>query len=349
MNVLQYTDLDVSGVNNAFNRTAAFLQAGDFRAADVKKLKGTPFYRAKLSDADRLLFRFGSYGGNTYLMLLEVIRGHAYEKSRFLNGAKVDESKLEQAPSLTASSDLDRIPLPYVNPRQNRFHVLDKIVSFDDRQAEAFALRTPLILIGAAGSGKTVLTLEKLKCLQGDVLYVTLSAYLADNARNLYYSFGYENDRQSVDFLSLREYVETLRVPPGRPITFRAFADWFARHAHGSGLNDAHMVFEEFNGVLTGMSVDKACLDRDEYLSMRFFDGIANGWAQAAGTTRISWRSSIARCAGPVTISRLSTRCRTLPTFSFSSSCSRFATRKTLCSAATRIRSFTRISFPGRR
>jgi hypothetical protein len=268
MNVLQYTDLDVSGVNDAFNRTAAFLQAGDFRAADVKKLKGTPFYRAKLSDADRLLFRFGSYGGNTYLMLLEVIRGHAYEKSRFLNGAKVDESKLEQAPSLTASSDLDRIPLPYVNPRQNRFHVLDKIVSFDDRQAEAFALRTPLILIGAAGSGKTVLTLEKLKCLQGDVLYVTLSAYLADNARNLYYSFGYENDRQSVDFLSLREYVETLRVPPGRPITFRAFADWFARHAHGSGLNDAHMVFEEFNGVLTGMSVDKACLDRDEYLAL---------------------------------------------------------------------------------
>ena len=268
MEILQYTDIDVSGLREAFNRTAGFLKAGDFRAADAKKLKGTPYYRAKLSDADRLLFRFGSYGGNTYLLLLEIIRAHAYEKSRFLNGAKVVESKLEPLASESAVSEQDRLPLPYVNPKQNRFHVLDKILSFDDRQVEAFGLRTPLILIGAAGSGKTVLTLEKLKCLQGDVLYVTLSGYLADSARNLYYSFGYENERQNVDFLSLREYVETLRVPPGHPITFRAFADWFACHAHGSGLKDAHMVFEEFNGVLTGMTVDKAFLSLDEYLNL---------------------------------------------------------------------------------
>ncbi len=268
MNILQYTDLDIAGVKEAFERTVAALRSGEFRAADVKKLKGTPYYRAKLSDADRLLFRFGSYGGNTYLLLLEIIRAHAYEKSRFLNGARINESKLEPLESASALAAEDRAPLPYVNPKQNRFHMLDKILSFDERQAEAFNLRTPLILIGAAGSGKTALTLEKLKCLHGDVLYVTLSAYLAENARNLYYSNGYENERQNVDFLSLREYVETLRVPPGNPVKFRVFADWFTRHAHGSGLKDAHMVFEEFNGVLTGMTVDKACLDLDEYLSL---------------------------------------------------------------------------------
>ncbi len=268
MNILQYNDLDFSKARAAFDRTVAALQAGDFRAADVKKLTGTPYYRAKLSDADRLLFRFGTYGGRTYLLLLEVILAHAYEKSRFLNGAKVDDSKLQPVADPTAVAGEDCVSLPYVNPEQTRFHVLDKILSFDDRQIEAFGLRTPLILIGAAGSGKTALTLEKLKCLYGDVLYVTLSAYLAENARNLYYSHGYENDRQNIDFLSLREYVETLRVPPGRPITFRAFAEWFARHAHGSGLKDAHMVFEEFNGVLTGMTVDSACLDHDEYLAL---------------------------------------------------------------------------------
>ncbi len=268
MEVLQYVDINVSGLSNPFNRTVGHLKTGDFRAADVKKLKGTPYYRAKLSDADRLLFRFGSYGGNTYLLLLEVIRSHNYAGSRFLNGAKVKESKLEPLTSTDKLPDKDRIPLPYVNPKENRFHVLDKMLSFDDRQVEAFGLSTPLILIGAAGSGKTVLTLEKLKCLQGDVLYVTLSAYLAENARNLYYSYGYENDRQNVDFLSLREYVETLRVPHGHPITFRTFADWFKRHAHGSGLKDAHMVFEEFNGVLTGMTVDKAFLTLDEYMAL---------------------------------------------------------------------------------
>jgi len=266
--VLQYNDLDVSKVRGAFDRTVVALRNGEFRAADVKKLKGTLYYRAKLSEADRLLFRFGFYGGETYLLLLEVIHAHAYEKSRFLGGARVDENKLEPVPAATAVREKDCVPLPYVNPKHARFHVLDKILSFDDLQVEAFGLRTPLILIGAAGSGKTVLTLEKLKCLHGDVLYVTLSAYLAENARNLYYSFGYENERQSVDFLSLREYVETLQVPPGRPITFRAFAGWFARRTHGSGLKDAHMLFEEFNGVLTGMTVDKAYLTRDEYLAL---------------------------------------------------------------------------------
>lgn len=268
MEILRYTDLNLSGVSDAFNRTVGFLRSGDFRAADVKKLKGTPYYRAKLSDADRLLFRFGSYGGNTYLLLLEVIHAHAYEKSRFLNGAKVNESKLEPVQDPGAVSEKEAVALPYVNPRQDRFHVLDKIISFDDTQVEAFGLRTPLILIGAAGSGKTVLTLEKLKALHGDVLYVTLSAYLAENARNLYYSYGYENEKQNIDFLSLREYVETLRVPAGRPITFRAFADWFARHAHSAGFKDTHMLFEEFNGVLTGMTVEKAALDLEEYLAL---------------------------------------------------------------------------------
>ncbi len=268
MNILQYNDLDIGKVRTAFDRTVAALRTGDFRAADVKKLKGTAYYRAKLNDSDRLLFQFGSYGGKTYLLLLEVIFSHAYEKSRFLNGARVVESKLEPVRGPEEVSDKEAVALPYVNPKQNRFYILDKILSFDDRQVEAYGLRTPLILIGAAGSGKTVLTLEKLKSLHGDVLYVTLSAYLADNARNLYYSFGYDNERQNVDFLSLREYVETLRVPPGRPITFRAFANWFARHEHGSGLKDPHMVFEEFNGVLTGMTVDKAFLSLDEYLAL---------------------------------------------------------------------------------
>jgi len=268
MNILRYNDLDASKIRPAFNRTVEALRTGDFRAADVKKLKGTPYYRAKLNDADRLLFRFGAFEGESYLLLLEVIHAHAYEKSRFLNGAHVDDGKLELVADPKAVGDQECLPLPYVNPRHRHFHVLDKIVSFDDQQTEAFGLRTPLILIGAAGSGKTILTLEKLKALHGDVLYVTLSAYLAENARNLYYTFGYENDLQNLDFLSLREFIETLHVPSGRPVTFGAFAKWLARRSLGAGLNSAHMLFEEFNGVLTGMSVDHAILERDAYLGL---------------------------------------------------------------------------------
>lgn len=99
--------------------------------------------------------------------------------------------------------------------------MLDKIISFDDVQNKALALRPPVILIGSVGSGKTVLTLEKLKQLEGDILYVTLSPYLTENARNLYYANGYENERQSIDFLAYGEFMESIRVPEGREVTFR--------------------------------------------------------------------------------------------------------------------------------
>jgi len=57
----------------------------------------------------------------------------------------------------------------------------------------------PLVIIGPAGSGKTAVTLAKMREATGDVLYVTLSAYLAQTARRLYGAHGYENPQQSVD------------------------------------------------------------------------------------------------------------------------------------------------------
>jgi hypothetical protein len=267
MNILRYNELDAAGLEGAYERTVERLRAGDFRGADVRKLAPGPYYRAKLSDADRLLFRFARYDGATYLLLLEVIRNHAYEKSRFLKGAAVDEAWLEPVPDPSAVPAPDHEDLSYANPARPHFHVLDKILSFDELQHEAFGLRPPLILIGSAGSGKTVLTLEKLKQLSGDILYVTHSAYLAENARNLYYAFNYENEAQNVEFLSYKEYLETLRVPDGKPMTFRAFARWFSRHSQTSRIKDAHKVFEEFHGVLTGGDIRQPYLSREDYLS----------------------------------------------------------------------------------
>ena len=266
--ILRYNELDVSGHAAAFERVVACLRRGDFRAAQVKKLAPTPYYRAELSAADRLLFRFATYGGRTYLLLLEIVAHHAYERSRFLNGAAVDESKLALLPAPEAAPPADRLALHYVNPERAHFHLLDKVLSFDDDQDAALHATPPLILIGTAGSGKTVLILEKLKSLAGDILYVTRSAYLAENSRNLYYAQQYDNERQNVDFLSFGEFLESLRVPHGRPLTFRAFAGWFARHRATSPIKDDHRLFEEFGGVLTGAEIDRPFLSRDDYLAL---------------------------------------------------------------------------------
>ncbi|MCL1961171.1 MAG: hypothetical protein FWG56_05230, partial [Desulfovibrionaceae bacterium] len=141
-----------------------------------------------------------------------------------------------------------------------------KPLSFDDAQEAVYRLPPPLVLVGSAGSGKTALTLEKMRLTEGEVLYVTQSPWLAQSARALYFAHGYENPRQEVQFLSYREFLETLRVPPGREVGYAAFAAWFARHRQQHRFTDAHPCFEEFRGVIG--SQPEGVLTREAYLAL---------------------------------------------------------------------------------
>lgn len=267
MRLLQYKDLNLRRVRAAFDKVKAAIEAGDFRSADVKKLHAGPYYRAKLAYADRLLLQFARIdrpeaegGAETVCLALEVIENHAYERSRFLRGATVDESRIERehaadahAPALAAEATA----LRWLGPGRTQFELLDKPIVFDDAQEEALRHPAPLVVIGSAGSGKTAVTLARLREAEGRVLYVTLSAYLAQSARALHAAHGFENPKQEVDFLSYRELLETLRVPPGREVTLPMFAAWWQRFEQGHrqtlrlpGELDAQALFEEFRGVI---------------------------------------------------------------------------------------------------
>jgi hypothetical protein len=267
MRLLQYKHLDLRRVRAAFDKVKASIEADDFRTADVKKLHVGGYYRAKLDYANRLLLQFarvtlpddggGAGGGPTTVCLaLEVIENHAYDKSRFLRGAVVDEQKIAHevatepgAPALAESAT----PLRWMSPQRQQFELLDKPIVFDDAQEAALSRPAPMVVIGSAGSGKTAVTLSRLREAEGRVLYVTLSSYLAQSARALHAAHGFENPKQEVDFLSYRELLETLRMPPGREVTLPAFAAWCARHRQTLRLLgdlDAQALFEEFRGVI---------------------------------------------------------------------------------------------------
>ncbi|WP_158799146.1 UvrD-helicase domain-containing protein [Pedobacter sp. L105] len=267
MKVLVYDDLNPGKLGEKIDKVSKFLAAGDFPAADAKKMSNG-YYRAKLDDTNRLLFEIGRYKGETYIFILEVIHNHTYEKSKFLNGAKLDENKLVPLYAEADIPESEMRAVSYINPRKNSFHLLDKILSFDEMQEEILFLPAPGIIIGSAGSGKTALTLEKLKMLKGNVLYTTLSSYLVENAGHLYSSFGYENDLQEVSFLSFYEYLSTISMPPGREADFINFERWISRYTQSHKIKDAYRIFEEFKGVITGSMIDKAWLSLDEYLAL---------------------------------------------------------------------------------
>jgi len=268
MEVLVLNDIDPGKIRKQFDQTLEELANGEFARAEVKKMTGTGYYRAKLDYSNRLLFRFGYHNGQTCLLILEIIYHHEYDKSRFLRGAQIDESKLV---SLNTFQDVpvgEYIPLTYVNNRFPHFHLLDKVLSFDDHQEEILSLPLPQIVIGSAGSGKSVLTLEKIKYLSGKVLYITLSSYLAEYASRLFYSNNYENEGIEIDFLSYKEFLETIRIPDRKELDFRTFEKWFVGYKQATRLKDAHKTFEEFRGVITGLDISKEFLSREDYLTL---------------------------------------------------------------------------------
>jgi len=264
MQILLYNELDSRKIPS-FSKLKKFLEADDFRSAEVKKIAAN-LYRAKLDSSNRLLFAIYRYQHQAYALILECIEHHAYEKSRFLSrGVTIDETKI---PLVKTLQEVPEESLVFLNSTAKRFNLLDKVISFDSCQQEIYALQPPLIVIGSAGSGKTALTLEKMKEAVGDVLYVTQSSYLVKNSRDLYYAHHYENEDQQVDFLSFQEFLESIHVPAGKEVTFADFNRWFSRRRQASGISDAYKLFEEFKGVLTGSITDAAWMDHKTYLSL---------------------------------------------------------------------------------
>lgn len=267
--ILFYNQLDSKSVQKSFDKVLQQLSGGDFKSADVRKMSSTGYYRARLNIKDRLLFAIVAVNQKKHLLLLEVIQHHDYAKSRFLRGAQLpDETAMQAVEKIEDVLPEDIKLMTYINAKKHSIHILNKFISFDDTQQAIINLHPPLIIIGAAGSGKTVLILEKLKQLKGNVAYISLSNYLVENARKIYFSQGYENEESEVDFLSFQQYLESWEIPSGKEVNFRLFEQWFNRHAQYLKIKEPYRVYEEFKGVLTGSPLHTAFLSKEEYASL---------------------------------------------------------------------------------
>jgi len=119
MKILEYIGLDTSHFKASYRKVIDAIAREDFRAAQVKKLVNLThgkFYRAKLDDADRLLFSLVRHGDEMCALILEVIANHDYDKSRFLRGASIDETKIPDIDAAEAIKEAQA--LRYLHPER---------------------------------------------------------------------------------------------------------------------------------------------------------------------------------------------------------------------------------------
>ncbi len=272
--ILYYNDLNYVGLETKFAKIINFLQNGDFKSAEVKKLKPTDYFRARLDITNRLLFKFVKHQNGQYILVLEIIKNHDYDKSRFLRNKKIIEENIEHN-FLTK----DNVETLNVVPKNQSVHLLNKFIIFDSEQEDTLNCNLPLIVIGSAGSGKTSVSLEKLKTIYGKILYISLSSYLVSSSQKSYYSFNYRSDDQDIDFLSFKEFLETIEIPQAQQINDVIFLKWFLKQTASKNINmkDGRQIFEEFAGVIIGSSIDKAYLSKEEYLSLGIKQSIFSG------------------------------------------------------------------------
>ena len=81
MKVLVYNELNPKTIPG-FAKLKSYLEDDDFKSAEVKKV-GDNLYRARLNQRDRLLFSIYRHQEQSYALILEFIKNHAYQDSIF--------------------------------------------------------------------------------------------------------------------------------------------------------------------------------------------------------------------------------------------------------------------------
>ena len=263
MDILIYNELETAKISG-FGKLVDYLKEDDFKSAEVKKIQPN-LYRAKLNRSDRILFSIYQYQDKNYILILEYLKKHDYQGSHFLNAdIEINEDLIPVIESVDEIQIDEK--MVYVNSNNPQFVYLNKFISFDDVQQYIYKQYPPLVIIGSAGSGKTAILLEKIKQLEGQILYVTLSSFLVKNSRELYYSEHYYNENQLVDFYSYQEFLESIAVPSQNIADIDYFMSWYkANYKHKFS---AHSIYEEFKGVLTGAMTDQAYLSEQGYLAL---------------------------------------------------------------------------------
>ena len=232
---------------------------GTYTETDLEKLKNYNIYSYRLNQRDRLLFTTIQIDDEQYLLVLDVVLSHDYQKSPFLQNQGVLKNFLEKnSEELIAAvnaSDFHQADNPMQLLRDDEegeredpeMVVVDyfnqQFIQLSDEQQHALQVPLPALISGSAGSGKTCVAmvlladyyqkslLEEAEGMQTPMLYVSASPNLVRAMRRMWEELHPEVSEDKVQF---KTYDELLQESPelegktrvGKP----DFEAWYERH-----------------------------------------------------------------------------------------------------------------------
>lgn len=230
--------------------------SGSLRYPQIKKLAGTKYhnedvYRAKIDKKNRLIFTYVQHNGQRTLMIL-AINDHNYGKVKRQLSTPNDTKK--------ESYEIDVLPAALVSEKESEELSLLPAVSYnhmtlalDDSQQNALQQKTPLLLSGPPGAGKTVVLynlmlkaiMSHTLALETDaqpaaaatsvenissprVLFISQSKYLIKNLKADFESVK-QDLRPTVNFTTWADFLQT-QYPGLSPADEKLFNLWLKEH-----------------------------------------------------------------------------------------------------------------------
>ncbi|MDX2346244.1 MAG: hypothetical protein QNK11_05175, partial [Legionella sp.] len=186
------------------------LLTGTYTDKNIEKLQGYDIFRLKLSRGSRLLFTTIKIDGHAYLLVLEHLPNHEYDKSKFLRSGALDKYLDKNAEAYARDAlvfeEIKAADLDF-NLSNNHIEVegaeLDycqrQIIQLDTDQVSALSVVLPAVIKGPPGSGKSALAqiyisnyllslTSSAEAAETRVLYLTHSENLVDTIKTAWES-----------------------------------------------------------------------------------------------------------------------------------------------------------------
>lgn len=249
------------------------LSKADYRRVSlrIKKMKGFRIFSVDVNYSDRLLFSSIQIDGKPRLVFLEEILNHKYSRSAFLGNKKAMklfiENKSQSMPDLP--DDLESLFEDH-SPEEGQFDFNDEIwpvelynrelIVLNDTQREAVCVKSPAIISGPPGSGKSCTALALISRANPDfdrIIYLSanpaLVSEMEENWRALPPSADAKPNR--VQFLTIDELMLELDSDIGnkRLVNEEDFYEWYlsvynkskTKDPQSDLLKDPSLVYQE--------------------------------------------------------------------------------------------------------